>query len=345
MILINPLCEINYSSFYIYGLRKLIGKRNMRFSSKPFTDIYKAGAGGTGLYLYDTNTRQKYVIDFRDSNGIDQIAYEWCDVYGCVNVCSSMLDEAHRKKLVVLGPNFGVKLWSKPIGYLYAIANAIKGRPSNLRKFFGRYKRMLERMPLETYCEKRTDEHYIFHISTLWYSDEWVNNDDGCNMARANFIRACKNNPDIIFRGGLVAPRSPKYPIHPEKFKDVLTDSVTMKEWLNETLNSLFVFNTPAWDNCNGWKLGEYLAMGKPIISTEIKNDLPAPIRNGVEAFFVNNTEGDISAAISELVMNKQLRQSLSDNARQYWETYCTPEKSLQLLGICSNEKENTSEG
>lgn len=339
MILIDPLCDINYSSFYIYGLRRLIGRRNMRFSSMPFTEIYKAGAGGTGLYLYDTKTRKKYVIDFRDQNDIDEIAYEWCDVYGCVNICADKLGEEQRKKLVVLGPNFGVKLWCKPIGYLYAIANAVKGRPSNLRKFIGKYKHMLERMTLESYCRKvQTNEHYVFHISTLWYSDEWVNNDDGCNLARANFIRACKSNPDIIFKGGLVVPGNPKYPVHPEKFTDVLTGPVNMKEWLNETLKSLFVFNTPAWDNCNGWKLGEYLAMGKPIISTEIKNDLPAPIRNGVEAIFVNNTVEDISATISELMMNTQLRQSLSDNAKHYWETYCTPEQSLQLLGICKYE-------
>ena len=40
-----------------------------------------------------------------------------------------------------------------------------------------------------------------------------------------------------------------------------------MNEWISKTKQSAIVFNTPAFWSCHGWKLGEYLAMGKCIIS------------------------------------------------------------------------------
>ena len=107
-----------------------------------------------------------------------------------------------------------------------------------------------------------------------------------------------------------------------------------MKEWLKKTKESAVAFNTPAFWNCHGWKLGEYLAMGKAIISTELSNDLPEPLKHGVNIHFVENTSQAMSEAVEFIVSHPEYRKTLESGARAYWEKYGTPEASLRLMSI-----------
>ena len=70
-------------------------------------------------------------------------------------------------------------------------------------------------------------------------------------------------------------------------FKDCLTKGVCMTEWMHKTKMSEVVFNTPAFWECHGWKLGEYLALGKAIISTPLSNDLPYPLEHGKNIYMI----------------------------------------------------------
>ena len=97
---------------------------------------------------------------------------------------------------------------------------------------------------------------------------------------------------------------------------------------------SAFVFNTPAFWDCHGWKLGEYLALGKCIISTPLSNDLPAPLVHGVHIHYVQPNEESIREAVEYILSHKEYRKTLERNAKSYWDKYGTPEQSLHLLGL-----------
>lgn len=175
---------------------------------------------------------------------------------------------------------------------------------------------------------------YIFFCSTLWYNDEWNRNDATVNARRASFIRACKEIDGICFEGGFVAlgKRSST-----DLFSDCLSStSYPYQTWLQKTKESALVFNTPAFWDCHGWKLGEYLALGKAIISTPLSNDLPAPLTHGVNIHFVENDKESMKEAIRFIMAHPEYKEKLEQGAKGYWDKYGTPVKSLDLLGIHS---------
>ena len=258
--------------------------------------------------------------------------YRWCDVYGCVNANFDKTPEKYHQKLVSLCPSFGVRCWS----IFQSVWNAFAHLPkdgTSVRKYWGKHKRLLDR---PTYSDYMTiapvDEQYVFFLSTLWYNDEWNKNDEGVNGRRANFIRACKSMDKVLFEGGLVSQGKERS--SEGLFADCLCQGVPMREWLEKTKRSALVFNTPAFWDCHGWKLGEYLAMGKCIVSTPLSNDLPAPLEHGKQIHYVENNQEAMREAVEYIIDHPEYRKRLEQGAKAYWERYGTPEVSLKLLGL-----------
>ncbi len=220
VVTINPLMDFDYSSFYIYGLIKLFGKKNIRFVKSTFKFANTFGALSFIIQQGDTTT--KYVISYNDSYEINEEYYKWCDVYGSVNANIKLTPEKYHKKLVSLAPSYSINEWNvMELSYLtfknfwkvYGLVNP--------RKYIGRYKKVL--INTSAYKEFineniKTKDNYIFHLSSLWYNDEWNKNDEGVNLARANFIRACKSIKELEFDGCLL----PENKSSIDTFKDCL---------------------------------------------------------------------------------------------------------------------------
>ncbi|KAA6322551.1 hypothetical protein EZS27_027919 [termite gut metagenome] len=127
------------------------------------------------------------------------------------------------------------------------------------------------RSPIENYTiPTKSRDNYIFFISTLWNHDNCVTN---TNKLRYIFISKARTLKNIIFEGGFKASmNNPEY----EKYKDVIfTKRYSVADYVKKTKQSCCVFNTPSVHYCHGWKLVEFLAMGKAIISNAFFNDLP----------------------------------------------------------------------
>ena len=104
--------------------------------------------------------------------------------------------------------------------------------------------------------------------------------------------------------------------------------------YLKKTKASTFVFNTPAYWDCHGWKLGEYMALGKAILSTPLSNDLPAPLVHGTHLHITGESQEEMAEAIHYLLTHSDYRNRLEDNIHAYWLQYGTPEASFRLLGL-----------
>lgn len=185
----------------------------------------------------------------------------------------------------------------------------------------------------------KEDKEYIFTMNTLWYDKK---TDATTNTLRGYFALCCKKAMKC-FEGGffyidsrVVLEEFPAYTKYLKKYKDVLTKKrIPLKQYIKKTKQSAFVFNTPAVCGCHGWKFGEYLAMGKAIISTSINHEMPAPFENGKHYLLVND-EAEIRKAIVSLRENDYLRTQLKLNAKSYYKSYLAPEVVIQrILSYC----------
>lgn len=332
-VIIDPLVNVYYAGFYIKGLIELFGKKNIKFKSSPFKKVKNRDSNFNFIVIQNDNVK-KITIDLDDSYEIKKECYDWCDVYGNVNTNWIETPDEFKDKLICLAPNFGIKIWNLRDTIYYAISNYFNTDIRvNLKRFFGRYKKQyLLRLPIENYKQKISLNNYIFHVSTLWQSDEWVRNDEFVNRIRALFISACKSINEINFEGGFYFSGNHKLN---ETYKHLVFDKfMPIKVYFSKLQQSVLVFNTPAWLNCNGWKLAEYLALGKAIISTKLFNDLPAPLIHGENIHFVDDDIDQIIKAIYLILNDKEYRIKLENGALTYWEKYGTPKKSLELLGL-----------
>ena len=278
-IKINPFNNIQYVSFYVKGFESLFGKGTVQFDATSFIGLSKSALQTIGVLfiLHNGDKRIKGFISTGDKYTINDEIYEWCDVYASVN--ANFQKTPNREKLISLAPSFAIRCWSPVHTIIHAVSAGFKYLKCNAnlkssKTFIGNYKRMLNRPYYWQMSPSQSYEKYVFFCSTLWYSDEWNKNDEGLNRRRALFIRTCKNIENLHFEGGLVSQPGRS---SDDLFADcLLKNPYSYNEWLDKTKRSSVVFNTPAFWDCHGWKLGEYLALGKAIISTPLSNDLPA---------------------------------------------------------------------
>lgn len=343
-----------YSSYYIKAIQCVFGRSNVLYRHKPFISLSDIGSDMRFVIESGGEKRTKVFLHLSDSYKLSDADYEWCDIYGCVNANYSHYPQSRYPKLISLVPSFGVRVEGSAINVFYQsfvrlcpiwhevimrkewnkYAQKEECNPfQNIKHYFTRnYRAWKNRLPIEAYQNSiPSEDNYIFFLSTLWQSDEWNKNDEGVNLRRARFIRACKSIENQQFEGGLLGDDSSSNDL----FADVLTmKRIPFTEWIEKTKRSALVFNTPAFWNCHGWKLGEYLALGKCIISTKLSNDLPYPLAHGVNIHFVEETEEAMREAIEYILSHPEYRHKLEHGAREYWEKYGSPEASLRLLGI-----------
>lgn len=335
-VYIDPSSRIFYSSYYIQGLYDVFGKNNVHFSNKYFKPLKRK----TESHSYDHymafvvsngNETKKYIIDFRDKRSIKESAYEWCDKYAKINFSLTFTKERFHDKIVSIPPGFGIQIWGIFETAYNCFMNFLKCNFSplvSLKNHLSDYYRHYQRPLLQDYSNNNldsNDEKYVFMIGTLW---EHANCIEGTNLLRKQFVETCKSM-DVNFEGGFFATKDhPQY----EEFKDLIFSRLyKIEEYLSKTKKSLFVYNTPAVHDCHGWKLGEYIAMGKAIISSPLSNELPKELVHGEDIHFISNSD-ELKKAIGKLVTDDSYREKLQNNTKNYFNKYGSPKAVIQNL-------------
>ena len=342
-IIIDPRIKYNYSSWYILGLRRNCGANKINYSIEPFKElVYTSGKllnAGIAFILENRTGRKKIFIDFEDKEVIVKDRYEWCDIYGKVN--SAFDIQKLYPKVLPIGPSFGLQIDSKLSAITLCIQNYLKGRKYTSIPF----KTMLSdyvytfvrRRRIERYEEKvKVQPNYVFHASTLWYSKGTMAT---TNKYRGAFMRACqKANVDLeggffYVEGKAVLDEAPDYPKYKEIYGDLIyTQRLSMDDFIKKTKESFVVFNTPSVCDCHGWKLAEYLCMGKAIISMPLTREMPGEgLIHGENVHFVNSPE-EIYDAVLQIKNDKAYRGKLEKGARGYYEKWLAPEVVVKRL-------------
>jgi len=305
-LIIYPGFKASYYSYYIQGLIDAVPGAKFTFSTSGFPRLHHH------CLAFILNSRRIY-ISAGDGTGVGREALDWCDVYAKVNWDPTM----SHVKLFAIGPSFGIQFLPLWRGGLWAVRSYFGGafRLNRGREHFAEYWRQWRhRLPIGAYEPGTSEADYAFSLSRLW------KNEPKTNLARANFIRACRSSPGLRFEGGLVRRSDVS------GFDDVtVSTTLAYPDYVARTRASLVVFNTPAVCGCLGWKLAEFLAFGKAIISTPLHRALPAPLQHGVHLHYVDGSVESIRDALHVLRSKPDYRLALERAARDYYDAYLAP--------------------
>lgn len=318
-VYIYGLCDVFYDGYYIQGIKEIY--KDVEFNISKFPDFPEE----TFAFIIEgKNYSRKIIIDSKDSGQIDLISLEWCDVYGKVNYNTNSLPVADQDKIVAIGPSFGIKIWNLFETLYYGTLNFIRFKNAivNKRGFAANYWRQYKRFRLKKYHLTQSSNNEVFFLNSIWKKENETNNN------RALFIETCKNNKNVNFEGGFVS-RSNGDNLGFDAL--IYSQIIPLKTYLKKLKNSAFVFNTPAVLSCHGWKLAEFLALGKAIISTSHYNKLPADLINEKHLLYAQSGD-EINKAIEKLTTDISFKRKLEFESRNYFETYLAPQKVIKRL-------------
>lgn len=294
-VVVDPRCRIPYYTYVLLGLAQ-VGRHIV------YRRLDWPGARGMAMLL----DGRRVWVDTEDSSRPLQQGADWPEIVARINtgpVCGTAVE-------VPLGPLFGVRMWRLPAGYLVALRLWRGGMDLVSALKSVRYQG-IARVGIEAYVPGRSDPNYLFARSQVW-----TVNADLANQARANFVAAVRDLP-IEVDVAMVHGRSAR---------------MNLSRYLAKTARSAVVFNTPAMHNCLGWKLGEFLALGKAIVSLPFEHALPSPLVHGEHIHFVPNDVDAIRAAVTEIIRNHRYRRHLEVGARRWFDEHMSPQRVGERL-------------
>ena len=323
-IRIHPGHNALYYSYYLWGLSHRYGWDNIEYMAEGFPKLHHHCLS----YIINDDQRIKKVyISAGDGTGINQKGLEWCDIYGKVNIDPTVILEDYLRKVTAIGPGFGIQFLSFPQTLLRSFKTYVTNRNQidNAREHFANYYRQFRyRLPIDAYVPDRSENTYIFFAASLWSKEAEV------NQLRASFVDVCRSLPGIDFEGGFPRKKGKNVP----GFESYMIEQrYSMAEYIEKTQRSAVVFNTSAVQNCLGWKLGEFLALGKAIISTPLSRKMPTPLEHGIHVHYLDDTSTkSLYEAVKTVCKDDYYRKQLEEGARYYYMKYLHPERVLARL-------------
>ncbi len=361
---IYPVFHTRYHSLYLQGLISLFGRSRLKFTARGFPRFaaHCVGTGsqrvarpgsssGEGAGLDESSSgvhaerprthylalrvrgevERKIFIHSDDWPDLDEVALDWCDVFGKVNLDPALVPEEYESKIMALGPTMHVRVWG-PIASIAAGLRTYLASPSacgglrqHLRSFRGHYG---SGTPETEYRPTVAPSDYIFYNAALWEREPEA------NALRARFVEAARSVEGIRFEGGLTPRDSGRSTrnYYPAEYEPYVCRRYTPQEYFAKTRISTVVMNNPAYAQAHSWRLAEYLAMGKAIISTPLARSLPAPLVHGAHIHYVDGSVEGYRSAIAEICYNDDYRSHLERNARAYYETYLSPTSVMRRI-------------
>lgn len=298
-----------YSSYYLLGLSKVAKLKFIR-------DVKFDKFNNRGVVIFEVEEKIG-VVDNHDPVGVNQELYDLCDLYFATN---KLLDKEsyNQGKVKPIYPHYPINiipLYLKLFGF-----NLIKLlKPKDLaREIYILNSRPTYKKEGDIYRHS----NYMFFSGSTWKKEPWA------NQIRAEFIRACKANPDIKFEGGFI-PRSDgnnfgfdnelnqiKYP--PKKFSEL-------------SAKSLISFNNPAVLGAVSWRLAEYLNFSSFVLSFPFQIDLPKVPDDCEEIQYISSSQ-EYPHILEKVVNDHAYHEKVAKGGKKYFDTYCTPEAQAKYI-------------
>lgn len=319
-----PAHNALYYSYYLWALAQRVCWEKMKYTGEDFPNLHHHCLAFT---FNDDLPSKKIYISAGDGIGFNSAGLHRCDVYAKVNIDPQNLPQQYRHKVIPIGPSFGIRYLPFPQFFIRSIETFYLSRVriENPREHFANYYRQWRyRLPLDAFIPGESSSDYIFSVASLWTKEHEINH------LRSLFMHACHSLPGIDFEGGFPNNKGKSIP----GYEDFTIDRrYSLGEYIQKIQRSAVVFNTPAVRGCLGWKLGEFLALGKAIISTPITRLLPAPLLHGEHVHYIDQPSlQTIRAAVERISTDCAYRTKLEQGSHNYFMTYLHPERILERL-------------
>lgn len=313
-----------YYSYYLRGLNEL--SQNITFdrliTPREEEDVFASFPKDYFVFkVQEHGLERLIVIGSDDKKDFSKILYDQSDVFGKVNTDNGLL--LKYKKLVCLGPNFGIGDIDKIV--LKSLFKQLHEKSFN----FDEWRKVFKRSSYATYDSINrnfaTRENYLFYLNF-----PWKKHSDLTTFRKEIIIQLQELEKESVFKfeGGFSKRRLGYF----EGLKPYSTNKVySHKAYLRNIKKSQVVINTPAVHACLGWKLGEYLKLGKAILSFPIGNAMPGEFTVGKHYHQVEDIK-KISDELQYLYKNDAYRNSLERNALAYFNEYLSPTKVVSRL-------------
>lgn len=332
--IVHPDFDPMYYGFYIEGLRRIFGASSVIPGMGPFPgQAARSSSNKLAMrFVVQANGRSaRLAIEADDMTRFDPVTVDWADAVGKVNYVDEAVPPALAGRVHAIGPSFGVTAWSG-IDLARWTTAALQAPLSLARRqqLLGLYLRQRYTRVSETrYRSSTSRTDYQFFIAKGWLRHAEV------NPPRLAFIRRCRALEGLRFEGGFV-PTKEGSP--PELTPFLAARAYRTEEYVQRTAESLLAFNTPAVHGCLGWKLGEFFALGKAIVSLPLARVMPEPLIPGEHIHFVSGDPDELTAAIKRLRRDHVYRMRLETQARSYYDRYLAPEavmsRFLKIVGM-----------
>lgn len=316
VLTVHPTVSPRYYGFYLQGFRERFGWR-VRLSTRGFPALGDPKAGLAAILPGG----QRVFVAANDFAFVAPEVLAWADVVGQVNVDPDAARPAH---VLPLGPSFGVP-WPSTAGLAAFVVDAgLRSAPRRVPAMLRDYLRhQADRAPLTAYTTGEADPGTVYFVANHWP------NASEANERRLRFVHAVGGVPGVRLAGGFWSAAG----LPAEYAPYALPGPVRHADYLERTRGSGLVFNTPAVHGCLGWKLGEFLALGKAIVSTPLGRVMPGEFTPGVHYHLAQDDEDSLGDAVARVLGDDAYRRTLERNARRYWEDYLAPAAVAERIG------------
>ena len=298
-----------YSSYYLYGFSNSF---DLKFTPEARFQKFN----NQGFLIFEIEGKLG-VVDNHDPIGVNQELYEQVDFYFATNKLLDQ-DSYNQKKVRPLFPHYPVNC----LGF-YLRFFGIELIKSLSFRDLAREIYVLNSRP-KFRCEPKgyNFSKYIFFSGSTWKKEPWA------NQIRAEFIRACKSEPDIQFEGGFI-PRTDGNNFGFDK--ELNQKQYSPKEFSKLSAQSLVNLNNPAVLGAVSWRLAEYWNFETFVLSFPFAIDLPVPPKHGKEIHFIES-EKEYSEVLKKVLKDPVYHQKVAEGGKAYFNRYCTPEAQATYI-------------
>lgn len=308
----------------------------------------------------DTGYQIKVAIDLHDSSKF----FSYSDLKDCDIVFKRHIIEEDletlpphdREKIYPAGLCYGVRSPLEHdfirlyVGCLFRVVQDTNyGRLNSIKKLpYSAYKYMLLRrqryMSLRLTTDFELDEpvkpepFVLFQTRCFTPTGKFAEHHKELNDQRAALIRTLRAKLGDSFKGGLI-PGDIAQQEYPDCLTTLPTDPLQYTQMVKRAAITIY---THGLHYSPAWKLGEYLASQKCVVSERLKLILPAPLRDQEEIVYFDTPEH--CAEVCQDLLNTMDRvEAISQHARQYYEDYVRPQQNVRrMLNVAMNLKEVT---
>lgn len=317
----------------VLSLRQIIDKKNsgLKKNRRLPTGVQ------SGHLRVIINENHKIAYDVHDGDGIDAELLEWCDRY---NKRSFSLGK-HTKLSTKIKP-LGLNYLVSPDGFSALSFARSRMLTSNIKLKLKNLLREFDIKHFYSYRPTTKDIHYqpklnenprVLLLCRLWDPG----NDDHFSLTKEqaedrlkinhNRIECVRKLKDVFgdrFVGGLAAT-----PYAAKKFPDIIFSDQKMtskRKYLSYLKTFDICVATTGLSNSIGWKLGEYIAMSKSIVTEPLHFDLPGDIQANKNYLEFSDSESCVKA-VGKLIEDRELRFQMMMSNFEYYENFLRPDK------------------